>query len=168
VPSPAADAGPQDWPILVDDSETTRTVLGAQGPNCLPCAVANGCLDPDQLGGACENTPGVAPAMCEAVLGTTSPVTETKVCLATLKMMFRSQCAANISQLPCFCGLTDRAMCLDGSGAPTGPGVAVYDCDLGSTGIAMLIDDYWNQARGAGQANAIADCLGTLGCDCFP
>jgi len=160
----SADAGPLIR--VVSDGETTRSILGAQGPNCTSCALMNGCLDPAQNGGACEDTPGTAPAACGPVFGTTSPVTETKVCLATLKMIFSSHCSADLQQQPCFCGDTDRQMCLAGDAPPTGPGVDLYTCDLGAGGITSIVGDYGNQMRGAGQANELVNCLGFIGCEC--
>jgi hypothetical protein len=126
----------------------------------------NGCLDPAQVGGACEDTPGTSPAACGPVFGMAAPPSETKVCLATLKMIFSSHCSMDLHQMPCFCGLADRDMCMAGDAPPLGPGVDLYTCDLGAGGITSIVNDFWNGARGAGQANNIVDCLGTIGCDC--
>jgi hypothetical protein len=163
----ANDAAPDAPPIrVVGNGETTLTVLAAQGPNCVSCAMQNGCLDPAQSGGSCEDTPGTAPAACAPVFGMTTAPSETKVCLATLKMIFSSHCSTDLQQEPCFCGQTDRTMCLAGNAAPSGPGVDLYTCDLGAGGIASIVNDFGNQMRGAGQANEIVDCVGALGCDC--
>src|SRR5579864_7987079 len=42
---------------------TTRSILTAQSPACLGCAVRNGCLDPAQQGGVCELTMGRVPTV---------------------------------------------------------------------------------------------------------
>jgi hypothetical protein len=166
--SGANDAGAPDAPPIriVGNGETTLTILGAQGPNCVSCAMQNGCLDPAQSGGSCEDTPGTAPAACAPVFGMATAPSETKVCLATLKMIFGSHCSTDLQQEPCFCGQTDRTMCLAGTAAPSGPGVDLYTCDLGAGGITSIVNDFGNQMRGAGQANEIVDCVGALGCDC--
>src|SRR5215471_2893495 len=87
----AADAGPRVDPA---HAEPTAAILTAQGTDCLPCAERNGCLDPAQQGGSCEDTAGTAPPACSAILGSSSDVSETEVCRATLNTVFSSGCAA--------------------------------------------------------------------------
>src|SRR5262249_10151976 len=114
----AADTGPHVNPA---HAEPTAAILTAQGPDCLPCAERNGCLDPAQQGGSCEDTPGAAPTPCNAILESMSAVSETEICRATLNTIFTSGCAATIAgQAPCLCGDTDPLLCLAGGAPPSG------------------------------------------------
>jgi hypothetical protein len=151
---------------------------------CLACAQTNGCLDPAQLGGTCETTTGTQPKfagslpdglMCNApadgglpVLASTTE-TETDVCLQTLGIVFTSKCAATFQQTPCLCGATDNATCLAGTATPTGPTYDIYACDFNTTSsTAIQSSNLTNQAFGAGQADALVQCLGSFGCTtCF-
>jgi len=133
---------------------------------CFECARDNGCLDPAQAGGACEDTPGTAPAACQTALAASSPVSEKSVCLATLDKIFQSQCAITQQLTPCLCGDTDAGMCLSGALPPTGPLLPIYQCELGAT-APQISSNFTVQTFGAGQANALAQCAGAFGCDCF-
>jgi hypothetical protein len=155
----ASDAGRDSGADL-----TTESILGDQSPDCFPCADRNGCLDPGRQGGTCEGTPGVAPVECGAVLGASSALTEALVCLATLNTIFTSKCAG-ISETPCLCGATDPEACLGGGAPPTGPALPLYTCDFMTVSV---LSDFTNQDFGAGQANALVQCLAVFGCDCFP
>lgn len=147
---------------------TTGSILDAQSEDCLSCAARSGCLDPALQGGTCESTSGVAPAACGPLLGSTGAVSETEVCLSALNTLFTSGCAATAQgETPCLCGTTDSAMCLAGTAAPTGPLVALYDCDLRPADIDALVFRFTDQASGAGQANALVQCLAAFSCDCF-
>ena len=134
---------------------------------CSQCGIDNGCLDPAQMGGKCEDTLGSASAACASVIGTMSTPTETQVCLSTLKGIFASQCAATFQLAPCLCGNIDVGECLTGMTLPNGPLYSTYVCDFGTTNIGTIQSDFTNQAFGAGQANALVQCLGAFGCDCF-
>jgi hypothetical protein len=135
---------------------------------CFECVRDNGCLDPAQAGGACEDTTGTAPVACEASLSVSTPVSETSVCLATLDKIFQSGCAATLQLTPCLCGSSDAGKCLAGdpTAPPVGPVESIYACELGSTGPAIS-NNFTVQTFGAGQANALAQCAGAFGCDCF-
>jgi hypothetical protein len=61
---------------------------------CSQCVRDNGCFDLAQQGGTCEDTPGTAPVACQTAIMSSTPVSETKICLATLDRIFLSQCAA--------------------------------------------------------------------------
>lgn len=139
---------------------STEDILRELGPDCLPCAQRSGCLDPGQLGGTCEGTKGNA-TECG------SGVTETAICLKTLDDTFRSKCAADMQMTPCFCGSTDPAACLSGAAAPTGPILSDYTCDFKTTNAMKLQADFTDQRLGAGQANALVQCLGAFTCGCF-
>jgi hypothetical protein len=94
------------------------------------------------------------------------PVTETQACLATLGLIFSSGCAATLQLTPCLCGATDAAACLSNQAPPTGPILPIYQCELGTTG-AQISTNFTVQSFGAGQANALAQCAGAFGCNCF-
>jgi hypothetical protein len=155
-----------DAPIFSSEG-TTQGILDAQGPDCFPCALRNGCLDPMLQGGTCESTTGVAPTACGALLGTEAAPSEAKTCLATLRAIFASGCASTRDETACLCGGGDPGACLAGSEPPTGPVVPLYSCDFDGTNAA-LTSDFTNQAFGVGQANALVQCLAIFSCDCFP
>jgi hypothetical protein len=154
------------------DVSTTACITSRDKPGdpadmkCSTCMTSNGCLDHTQMGGTCEDTTGTAPAACSTALGSASAVSETKVCLRTLKDIFASQCAATQQLTPCLCGNTDAGQCLAGTVAPTGPLVDIYKCELGST-APEITNNFTVQTFGAGQANALVQCAGAFGCDCF-
>jgi hypothetical protein len=133
---------------------------------CTACVRDNGCLDPAKMGGACEDTPGNAPAACQAALMSASQVTETQLCLATLDEIFTSQCSSTLQLTPCLCGNTDPALCLAGMAAPAGPLLPIYQCDLGAT-VVEASANFVDPTRGAGQANALVQCALAFGCNCF-
>jgi hypothetical protein len=157
---------------------TTGSFLASLGSDCLSCAQTNGCLDPAQAGGTCEGTPGTATLLSGSlpdgktcadptVLGSSSP-TQTQVCLATLQVVFTSQCAATFQENPCLCGATDVAMCLGGSATPTGPAYDIFSCGFDSTSAVDIQAKFTNQALGAGQANTLIECMANYGCNsCF-
>ena len=159
--SPTGDSG------FFPSDGTTQTILSARGPDCLPCAERSGCLDPSLQGGTCEGTPGIAPDACSAVLGTASAPTEALVCIATLNAIFTSGCALTRQETPCYCGAADPGACLAGTAPPSGPVLPIYACDFTGPGV-QITSDFTNQAFGAGQANALVQCLAILDCDCFP
>jgi hypothetical protein len=155
----------------------TQTCLSAQGATCFSCAQANGCLDPAQLGGSCEDTTGTSPKLtgalpdgqtCNQVL--VSPTeTEAQICLQTLNGIFVSQCAASLQETSCLCGATDPTACLADTATPTGPLYDLYACDFNSTSSMQIQSSaFTNQALGAGQANALIQCVAAFGCNsCF-
>src|SRR5262249_2038970 len=134
---------------------------------CSQCIIDNGCLDPAQLGGSCEDTPGIAPASCSDVVGTTGNLTETQVCLATLDTIFVSGCGSGGTLVRCLCGATDASACVNGSVPPQGPAFPLYVCDFGSSNVSTITSNFTAQSFGAGQANALAQCAGAFGCNCF-
>src|ERR1035438_7951434 len=154
---------------------STQACLTAQAPDCLACATTNGCLDPAQLGGTCEGTPGTASLLAGALPdGTTcsaifpSTPTEAQVCLETLGTIFSSKCAATLQETPCLCGSADAAGCLAGTTTPIGPGYDTYSCDFGSTSSTTIQSVFTDQTKGAGQANALVQCAAAFGCNtCF-
>jgi hypothetical protein len=133
---------------------------------CLECVRDNGCLDVAQLGGSCEDTPGTAPAACQTALASSTPVSEKQVCIATLRDIFASQCAATQQLTPCLCGATAADACLAGTAPPAGPLLPIYQCELGTT-APQISQNFIVQSFGAGQANALAQCAGAFGCNCF-
>jgi hypothetical protein len=139
---------------------STDAILREQGADCLPCAQRNGCFDPAQLGGTCEGTSGQATAC-----GT--GVTETAICLKTLDDIFNSKCAATMQLTPCLCGSTDHAACLSGTADPSGPIDPDYTCDFKTTSVVKIVGSFTDQTLGAGQANALVQCLGAYNCGCF-
>jgi len=133
---------------------------------CSQCALDNGCIDPAQFGGRCEDVPGTS-ASCAAVLGTSSPPSETQVCLATLDAIFKSRCAADLQEIPCLCGTADVQQCLNGTVTPNGPVFPLYACDLGGLNVPLITMNFTAPVFGAGQANVIVQCAAAFGCDCF-
>src|SRR5262249_6863858 len=101
-----------------------------------------------------------------AVVGSASAVSKTQLCLYTLKRIFDSMCAATQQLTPCLCGSTDAGMCLAGTAEPMGPLVDVYKCELGAT-APQITNNFTIQTFGAGQANALVQCAGAFGCNCF-
>jgi hypothetical protein len=153
--------------------QTTLGVLNAISPSCGSCAQANGCLDPAQLGGTCEGTTGAATLFAGALPDgkTCSQVvpsaTEADVCFQTLSGVFSSKCAATLQETPCLCGSTDVVTCLGGSATPTGAVYDVYACDFGTTSSTAIQSVFTAQNFGAGQANALIQCVASFGCSCF-
>lgn len=133
---------------------------------CSQCMTDNGCFDVNQMGGTCEDTPGTADAACATAIGSSSAPTEAQLCLRTLKDIFSSQCAATQQLTPCLCGTTDAGECLAGNVTPNGPLYDIYKCQLGTTG-PQIASNFTIQTFGTGQANALAQCAGAFGCDCF-
>jgi hypothetical protein len=142
----------------------------------LQCAQTNGCLDPVQLGGTCEDTPGTLTHFggtlpdgltCAGVFASGVGESETQICLETLGNIFSSLCAAGLQETPCLCGGTDTAACLAGSMTPTGPVYDDYACDFNTTSSTSIQVDFTNQNLGAGQANALVQCVAAFGCSCF-
>jgi hypothetical protein len=134
-------------------------------PSCFQCAVDNGCLDPAQVGGSCEDATGTAPAACSTALGQTTPVSETQVCLATLDAIFASGCSSLGLMTPCLCGTSDAGACLSGSAPANGPVTPIYQCELGLNG-PQIANDFTVQTFGAGMGNALVQCAGAFGCGC--
>jgi hypothetical protein len=164
----AADGGTDGPTINAGHGDPTPTVLAAQGDDCLPCATRNGCLDPALLGGACEDMPNPAPSACTALFADITSVTETQVCLATLNTIFASKCAATLQgETPCLCAAADPGSCLAGDVSAAGAAFPLYACDFTPLGIATITTNFTNQAFGAGQANALVQCLAMSSCDCF-
>jgi hypothetical protein len=139
---------------------TTESILREQGPDCFACAQRNGCMDPAQQGGTCEGTPGQ-----DNDCG--SGMTETAVCLKTMEDLFRSKCAASLQMTPCLCGAANAADCLAGTAPPTGPMVADYQCGFRTSDVNRIQSVFTNQKYGAGQANAMVQCLAAYSCRCF-
>jgi hypothetical protein len=154
------------------DLNTTACLTSRDKPGqpdtvrCSRCAIDNGCLDPLQMGGSCEDTLGLA-SDCASLIGTGSTPTETRVCLKTLKDMFVSQCAVTMQLTPCLCGTTDPSECLSGTIPPDGALYPIYSCDFRTSSVPAIQGNFTNQSFGAGQANALAQCLGSFACDCF-
>jgi hypothetical protein len=145
----------------------TTACLQARPAGCFDCVQLNGCLDPAQAGGSCENTPGTAPVACESVLNASVPVSETSVCLKTLDVIFQSACAATLQLTPCLCGNIDAGQCLSGATPPQGPALSEYQCDGMGTTAPQIVNNFTVQTFGAGQANALVQCAGAFGCNCF-
>jgi hypothetical protein len=158
---------------------STTACLNAQGPTagaCTSCAQANGCLDPAQIGGTCEDTAGTLPHLggtlpdgntCTSVFSQGSTETEAQVCLDTLGAIFTSTCASMGTEQPCFCGSTPSATCLAGTAQPNGPSYDATACDFDSTVTSTIVNNFTNQTFGAGQANALVQCLNAFVCPCF-
>jgi hypothetical protein len=159
---------------------STTACLSAQGPTggaCLACAQVNGCLDPVQQGGSCEDTTGTHThfggtlpdgTTCASVFSQGVDETETQVCLDTLGTIFGSRCAASFAETPCLCGTTDPASCLFGTVTPNGPSYDQYVCDFDSTSVDTINKtDFTNQGFGAGQADALIQCINAFNCPCF-
>lgn len=137
-------------------------------PNgCYQCGVDLGCFDPQFGGYTCESGPRAAETVpaCQSLLSTPSAPTESQVCLATLKGMFSSHCAAGMQLNPCLCGTTPQDTCLNNSAAPTGALAPIYKCDLGIPPFPFP-DPNINGTRGASVANGIVECLQAFMCDC--
>jgi len=191
VQEAAADTGPD---VTVDagpdpcgPNSDTATCLRAQdktdagrdaSTRCSSCIVASGCLDPMAGGNTCETPPiPMVPHFPMAFpdgkkcsdlgidVGGITP--EPRVCLATLRTIFKSQCAQMLTLTPCLCGSADVAGCLAGTTTPLGPAYDLYSCDFDSTSSTTIQSDFQVQTYGAGAANAIALCAAQSMCDCF-
>jgi hypothetical protein len=138
----------------------TETILSQQGPECLSCARTNGCLDPDQGGGACEQVFGNAP-------GCGAGMTERDMCVKILRDVFTSKCAESLQQAPCVCGDVPIMACLDGSEKPRGPVYADYACDFNTTDMGAIQKAFTDSNFGAGHANSLVQCVAGNGCECF-
>jgi hypothetical protein len=119
------------------------------------------------MGGRCEDTTGMAPDACTSLTGTSSTPTETQVCLKTLKDIFSTNCAQTSQLTPCLCGSTAADTCLAGTETPNGPLYPIYTCDFGSSSVGTIQTAFTDQSFGAGQANALIQCLAAYECDCF-
>jgi hypothetical protein len=160
-------------------SSTTSTCLSAQGAGagaCLNCAQVNGCLAPAQQGGTCEDVSGTLTHFagtlpdgntCAGVFSQGTGQSETAICLETLSTIFTSRCAASLQVTPCLCGTTDQTQCLAGTAQPNGAAYDDYSCDFNSTSSNTIQTEFTNQTFGAGQANAIVECLTAFNCPCF-
>jgi hypothetical protein len=153
---------PAEVPVVahLDATQTTEAVLSSQGPDCLPCAKRNGCLDSAQQGGSCDEVAGNAPA-CGA------GVTERDICYKTLFDVFTSKCAETLQETPCLCGDTDVIECLNGTATPTGPVYRDYACDFKTADTTVIYRDFREPSYGVGRANSLIQCLGGYGCGCF-
>jgi hypothetical protein len=138
----------------------TESILSARGPDCLPCARRNGCLDPTTSGGTCEQAVGMA-------TGCGPGVTEKDICLKTLHDIFDSKCAESMQETPCLCGTTDTMACLSGTETPTGPAYRDYACDFGTADAVTIQQKFVQADYGVGQANALIQCTGGFDCACF-
>jgi hypothetical protein len=158
---PAPDAGRG----AVDGGETTQGLLSAQSPDCLSCAQSTGCLGA-QLGGACEDVPGQTTLyaqqlsdgkMCADVMGSTNPW-EADVCLDTLGAIFKSPCVPTPQDPVTLCLSTATGL------------VDLYICAFNAQPINYQTQlKFVDRSLGAGQANALAQCLAASGCaNCFP
>jgi hypothetical protein len=153
-----------------DGGEITQAILSAQGSDCLSCAQSTGCLDP-QLGGACEDTPGTAMlngANCADIFGSDAATpSETDVCLVTLRHIFGAGCDSTPSALPsCLCvpaPNTTPPVCSQDPNDPVGPLWNLYTCAFNGDWQTKFVD----RSLGAGRANALVQCLGANGCNCF-
>jgi hypothetical protein len=150
------DAG--SCPLGVSDPNSTAAVFSRQGPDCLPCAINAGCLDPNQGGGCCEIVSGNAASGAQ---------TESALCFKTLNDIFSTMCASRLlDPAPCFCG-TDNVSCLDDDAAvPMGPLVADYQADFGNDPSATVAN-FEATNFGSSQANNIVNCAALYGCQCF-
>jgi hypothetical protein len=148
-----------------DVSTTTcLTAMDTSPGGCFQCASDSGCFDPQFGGGTCESVVGSV-AACQSVLATAAAPTESQVCLATLKGIFTSHCAASLQEVPCLCGNTSPDSCQTGAETPTGPVYPIYNCDLGP-GIGPILGNFTLPSFGAGMANAIIQCAQAFGCAC--
>jgi hypothetical protein len=150
-----ADSGPDAKPLTI-----TENVLVDRGPDCLPCAHRNGCLDPGQQGASCEGLVGNA-------VGCGAGVTEKDMCYKTMADVFKSGCADSTQEMPCLCGATDVLECTQGTATPTGPLYADYACDLKTRDVAAIMRDFRDTHYGVGSANVLIQCLGSFNCGCF-
>jgi hypothetical protein len=156
VDSASGDDHPQGDAASAIDRSTTIAILAAQSADCLACAQANGCLDPDQSGGTCELVTGNAAS---------GGLTEAALCRKTLNDVISSQCDATLLQLECMCGPISTDDCLAGTVAPMGAAYQDYVDDFGND-INAIQANFEMTTYGSGMANVIIDCVGALGCHC--
>jgi hypothetical protein len=146
--------------VVPEEPQTTEALLTARGSDCLECAKQNGCLDPEQQGGACEEAHGYATACGQGV-------TEKAMCLRILDGVFTSKCAETMQQVPCLCGATDAEACLAGTERPAGPLYRDYQCSFNTTDVGAIQAKFRDPMFGAGLANALVQCLAGYNCNCF-
>jgi hypothetical protein len=154
-------------------SITTRSVLAVQSPACADCATRNGCLDPAQQGGSCELADGRVLTAVNGALDAGAPLDPpdpgyTANCLRTLADTFSSHCADSMTMTPCLCGGdTDAAApCIEGRTPPAGPLVADYARSFNTGSGRAINEKFTAQSFGAGQANALVQCLAAYSCRC--
>jgi len=145
---------------------TTEAILSAQGPQCLPCAQTNGCLDPSQGAALCQGLSAPAPAACGSVVGAPAP-TEAQVCLHALQKTFVSGCAVSLQATPCVCGATPVVACTDGTTPATGVFMPDFRCDLGTSDVPTIFQKIGDLSHGVNVANSILLCVGGFDCPCF-
>jgi hypothetical protein len=168
---------------------TTLAILAAQSPGCIRmvsgdagtsvatgCAVTSGCLDPAAQGGVCELSGGSIPDGQGHGLAPLDPPGSpgyTADCLHALGDIFASHCAESALGLtPCVCGNVDMGgatACLQGITPPMGPLVADYlesFAPQAKNVVGEIEAHFTNQAYGAGQANAMIQCLAQFNCGC--
>jgi hypothetical protein len=170
IEAAAPEAG-GDGAVAGCDQSNTAACLTSRRPACFQCAQENECLTvptPSNMGlaGTCEDVPGTAPAACTSVFGGSTTPSASQVCLATLSNIFGSGCAADGQETPCLCGATDPVACQSGGVTPAGPIYPIYACEFG-TASANITRLFTDPTLGAGMADAIVQCLGAFGCDCF-
>jgi hypothetical protein len=134
---------------------------------CSTCMANSPCLDPTKLNGSCEAVSGNAMG-CGPIFGTMSTVTETQVCLHTLKDILTSGCSWSEREIPCLCGTSDTTDCASAALAPNGAALQDYECDFNTSSIYNMWVDRTVQAFGAGDATALLQCAAEVGCDCSP
>ena len=89
------------------------------------------------------------------------------MCLKTLTDIFASKCAAVLQETPCLCGSTNTQACLEATAPPTGPVLPDYTCDFNTTSTPTILARFRTQTFGAGQANALVQCVAQSDCKCF-
>jgi hypothetical protein len=137
----------------------TESVLSERGPECLPCAKRNGCLDPQEQGASCDDLAGSASGC--------GGMTEREICYKTLSDIFTSKCAETFQETPCLCGATDVIECMEGRATPTGPLYRDYVCDFRTNDVTAILRDFRDPNYGVGSANVLIQCLGAYECGCF-
>jgi hypothetical protein len=159
----APDAGPGG--VVYDLDASTESILAKQSPACLTCAEDNGCLDPAQQGGYCEQNTDDAGGPLYAAMG---GLTQVEMCRKTMDDIFSSGCAFPSGLNPCICGDAQAAQCLAGTAPPNGAAYQDYVDDFNTTVISTIFQDLLVQhPYGAGLANALVACLNQSACNCF-
>jgi hypothetical protein len=138
---------------------STESIFERQSPDCLACAQDNACFDSSQVGGVCEMVEGRA---------SKGGRTEKELCLDVLAKIFTSHCADGMILTPCLCGTADPGRCLSGLETPNGPLYEDYLDEWPSGGVGHIVNNFTDQAYGAGMANAAVQCAMAYGCNsCF-
>jgi hypothetical protein len=148
----------------------TYSALAPLGPDCLWCMTQNGCFDPTQANGTCEDQ-----ALFMGLDPTPSQYGNTyqALCVNTLGAIVSSGCPTAGQELSCICtSVADAGPCESGQDTPTGPLVpyylAAFPCPQSVDEATCFIPKVSDQTYAAGEADVLIQCAAAFACaSCF-